>query len=170
MPFRNQREDPQQIVGTVPHSSDLLTESAGLFGFVSTSFTGLVSFSTKGNHRILGAVKKKSESEVAQLCPTLFNPHGLQPTKLLRPWDIPGKNTGVGCQFLLQEIFPTQGLNLCLLHCRQILYRLSHISIQLELILSSATCCTLSELLQCVCVCVYICVYTPFCLLPSSPP
>ena len=34
----------------------------------------------------------------------------------------PGKNTGVGCHFLLQGIFLTQGLNLCLLHCRQILY------------------------------------------------
>ena len=32
------------------------------------------------------------------------------------PWDFPGKNTGVGCHFLLQGIFPTQGLNLCLLH------------------------------------------------------
>ena len=31
----------------------------------------------------------------------------------------PGKNTGVGCHFLLQEIFPTQGLNLHLLHCRR---------------------------------------------------
>ena len=33
-----------------------------------------------------------------------------------------GKNTGVGCHFLLQEIFPTQGLKLGLLHCRQMLY------------------------------------------------
>ena len=32
------------------------------------------------------------------------------------------KDTGVGCHFLLQGIFPTQGLNLGLLHCRQILY------------------------------------------------
>ena len=37
-----------------------------------------------------------------------------------------GKNTGVGCQALLQGIFPTQGLNPGLLHCRQTLYRLSH--------------------------------------------
>ena len=37
-----------------------------------------------------------------------------------------GKNTGVGCNFFLQRIFLTQGLNLCLLHCRQILYHLSH--------------------------------------------
>ena len=38
----------------------------------------------------------------------------------------PGKNTGMGCHFLLQGIFPTQGSNPDLLHCRQILYRLSH--------------------------------------------
>ena len=42
------------------------------------------------------------------------------------PWDFPGKNTGVGCHFLLQRIFPTQGLNPSLLHCRQTLYHLSH--------------------------------------------
>ena len=41
-------------------------------------------------------------------CLTLW-PHGLLPTKLLCPWDFPGKNTGVGCHFLLQEIFLTQG-------------------------------------------------------------
>ena len=35
----------------------------------------------------------------------------------------PGKNTGVGCQLLVQGIFPTQGSNLCLPHCRRILYR-----------------------------------------------
>ena len=37
-----------------------------------------------------------------------------------------GKNTGVGCQFLLQGIFPTHELNSGLLHCRQILYQLSY--------------------------------------------
>ena len=45
---------------------------------------------------------------------------------LLHPWDFPGKSTGVGCHFLLQRIFPTQGLNLGLPHCRQTLYRLSY--------------------------------------------
>ena len=40
--------------------------------------------------------------------------------------DFLGKNTGVGCHFLLQEIFPTQGLNPGLPHCRQTLYLLSH--------------------------------------------
>ena len=45
---------------------------------------------------------------------------------LLYPWNSPGKNIGVGCHFLLQGIFPTQGLNLSLPNCRQILYHLSH--------------------------------------------
>ena len=40
--------------------------------------------------------------------------------------DSSGKNTGVGCHSLLQGIFLTQGLNLGLLHCKQILYCLSH--------------------------------------------
>ena len=43
----------------------------------------------------------------------------------LCPWDFPGKNTGVDSHSLLQGIFPTQGLNLGLLNCRQILYHLS---------------------------------------------
>ena len=40
-----------------------------------------------------------------------LRPHGLQPTRLLRPRAFPGKSTGVGCPFLLQGIFPTQGSN-----------------------------------------------------------
>ena len=43
-------------------------------------------------------------------------PHWLQPTRLQCPWDFPGKNTGVGCHFLLQGIFPTQGSNSGLLY------------------------------------------------------
>ena len=50
----------------------------------------------------------------------------LQPTRLLCPWNSPGKNTGVGCHALLYGIFPTQGLNPGLPHCGQNLYRLSH--------------------------------------------
>ena len=46
---------------------------------------------------------------------------------LYSPWNSPGQNTGVGSSLsLLQGIFPTQGLNPGLLHCRQILYQLSH--------------------------------------------
>ena len=40
-----------------------------------------------------------------------LQPHGLQPTRLLCPWDSPGKNTGVGGHFLLQGIIPTQESN-----------------------------------------------------------
>ena len=52
--------------------------------------------------------------------------HGLQPARLLYPWDFPSKNTEVGCHSLLQEMFPIQGSNLSLLHCRQIRYHLNH--------------------------------------------
>ena len=53
-------------------------------------------------------------------------PHGLWLASILCPRNSPGKNTRLGCHYLLQGIFPTQGSNLCLLHCRQILYHLSH--------------------------------------------
>ena len=43
-------------------------------------------------------------------------PYGLQCTRPLCPWDSLGKNTGVGCHFLLQGIFPTQGSNPRVLH------------------------------------------------------
>ena len=55
-----------------------------------------------------------------------LQPHGLQPTGLLCPWDSPGKNTGMGSQSPLQGIFLTQGSNPCLLrlqNCRQVVYR-----------------------------------------------
>ena len=55
-----------------------------------------------------------------------LQPHGLKPTRLLYPWNSPGKNTGMGCHSLLQEIFPTQASNSGLPHCRQIVYSLSH--------------------------------------------
>ena len=49
-------------------------------------------------------------------CVQLFATHGLQPTRLFCPWNFPGKNTGVGCQFLFQWILPTQGSNTHLLY------------------------------------------------------
>ena len=61
-----------------------------------------------------------------QSCLALCDPHGLQLTRLLCPWNSPGKNTGVGSHFLVQGLDQTQGLDPDLLHCRQILYRLSH--------------------------------------------
>ena len=52
-------------------------------------------------------LRMKSEVLVAQS----LQPHGLGLTRLFCPWDSPGKNIGVGCHFLLQEIFLTQGSN-----------------------------------------------------------
>ena len=45
-----------------------------------------------------------------------LQPHGLSPTRLLCPWNFPGKNIGASCHFLLLGIFPTQGSNPGLLH------------------------------------------------------
>ena len=63
---------------------------------------------------------------VAQSCPTPCDPGDCGPPGSSVHGDSPGKNTGVGCLALLQEIFPSQGLNPGLPHCRQILYSLSH--------------------------------------------
>ena len=49
----------------------------------------------------------------------------LHPCGLYSPWNSPGQNTGGGSQSLIQEIFPTQGSNPGLQHCRQSLYQLS---------------------------------------------
>ena len=46
--------------------------------------------------------KKKSECESCSVMSDSVQPHGQQPTRLPRPWDSPGKNTGVGCHCLLQ--------------------------------------------------------------------
>ena len=62
----------------------------------------------------------------AQSCPALCNPTDCSLPGFSVHADFPGKNTGLGCQALLQGIFPTQGSNPILLHCRQILYHLSH--------------------------------------------
>ena len=69
----------------------------------------------------LALLSERKESEVTQSCPTLCSPMDCSPTRLLCPWDFPGKHTGVGCHFLLQEIFLTQELNPGLPHCRQTL-------------------------------------------------
>ena len=62
-----------------------------------------------------------SASESRSVVSDSWEPHGLN-----SPWNSPGQNTGVGSCSLLQGLFPTQGQNKGLLHCRQILYSLSH--------------------------------------------
>ena len=64
---------------------------------------------------------------ITKMCLTLFLwPHGLESARHLCPWNFPDKNTVVGCHFLLQGIFPTQGSNPGLLRCRRILYQRSY--------------------------------------------
>ena len=60
----------------------------------------------------------------SESCSVMSN--SLRPRGLYSPRNSPGQNTGVGTHSLLQGIFPTQGSNPSLLHCRQILYQLSH--------------------------------------------
>ena len=68
---------------------------------------------------ITGRRKAQEGGDICILC----NP---MDTRLLHPWDFLGKSPGVGCHFLFQGIFPTQGSNPGLLHCRQTLYCLGH--------------------------------------------
>ena len=63
---------------------------------------------------------------VTQSCPTLCNLMDCSPPGSSVHGDSPGKNTGVGCNALLQGTFPTQGLNPGLPHCRWIRYQLSY--------------------------------------------
>ena len=69
----------------------------------------------------MGCVSVWSSLSCVQLRGSL-RPPGLHPARLLCSWDSPGKNTGVGCHFLPQGIFPTQGPYLGPLHCRLIFY------------------------------------------------
>ena len=59
-----------------------------------------------------------------------LQPHGLQPARLLCPWGSPGRNTGVDCHALCQEIFPTQGSDpVSYVSCsgRRVLYHQCHL-------------------------------------------
>ena len=97
--------------------------------------------------------------KVAQLHPTLCDP-------LYSPWISAGQNTAVGSHSLLQGIFPTQGLNSSLPHCRKILYQLSHqgspIAWKIFIPYWMSVC-------MCVCACVHLqpCVYV-VCTCPAS--
>ena len=86
----------------------------------------------KQNHTLWSFVtgvfhlSEKSESVSNSLMSNSLQPYELEPARLLYPWNSPGKNTRVGSHSLLQGISPAQRLNPGLLHCRQILYHLSH--------------------------------------------
>ena len=78
-----------------------------------------------GCHFLLQCMKVRSESQVAQSCPTLSDPMDCRLPGSFVHGDSLGKNTGVGCHSLFQRIFPTQRLNPGLPHCRWILDCLS---------------------------------------------
>ena len=65
--------------------------------------------------------RQENQSESHSVVSDSLQPHGLY-----SPWNSPGQNTRVGSRSLLQGIFPTQGSNSGLPHCRWILYQLSH--------------------------------------------
>ena len=75
-------------------------------------------------------MKVESESEFAQSCPTLSDPTDCSLTRLLRPWDFPGKSPGVGCHCLLRDRvsggplfcggFPDRTVSATLLHSNEI--------------------------------------------------
>ena len=79
----------------------------------------------------------RSESESCSVVSASLWPHGLY---IYSSWNSPGQNTGVGSLSLLQGIFPTQGLNPGLPHCRWILYQLSHKASNLGSIPGSERC------------------------------
>ena len=109
-------------------SSDLSVPGDGWFLFTGDvqADAGSLCLSPRLSETVTLAEEGESESVSHSVMPDSLQPHGLEPTRLLHPWDFPGKNTGEDCHFLLQCIFLTQGSNLGLLHCRQTLYRLSH--------------------------------------------
>ena len=76
-----------------------------------------------GQRSLVGYSLKVKLLSHAQLFAT---PWTVACTKLLSPWDFPGKSTGLACHFLLQGIFLTQGSDPGLPYCTQTLYHLSH--------------------------------------------
>ena len=76
--------------------------------------------------RLPSGLAPESEVLVAQSCPALCDPMDCKAPRLLCLWNSSGKYTGVSSHSLLQGIFLSQGSNLGLLHCRQILYQVSH--------------------------------------------
>ena len=82
--------------------------------------------SQKIKHRVTMWPSNSGLCLVAQSCSTLCDPMDYNPPGSFVHGDSPGKNTGVSCHALLQGIFPAQGSNPSLPHCRWILYHLNH--------------------------------------------
>ena len=107
-------------LGSIPGSRRSPGEGNGEILFQKHRFT------EKSKHTQKNMLCKKRNSVSHSVVSDSFVTHGLQLTRLLCPWDSPGKNTGVACHSLLQGIFPTKESNPGLLHCSQIPHRLNH--------------------------------------------
>ena len=78
-------------------------------------------------HANMGTKKDRKDIDLTEVSESRsIVSDSLQPLGLYSPWDSPGQNTGVGSLSLLQGIFPTQGSNPGLPHCRRIFYQLSN--------------------------------------------
>ena len=88
-------------------------------GLISNTYKELLQFNNPPNNMVVLCL-------VTQSCLTLCDPMDCSLLSSSVSGDSPGKNTGVGCHALFQGIFPTQGSNPGLPHCRWILYHLSH--------------------------------------------
>ena len=125
-------------MSTVLQDYKLLGQGKWLFNFISSA---LVQGTQHTEHKIKG--KKKEEKKLMNYRPMtgqedqldfevkwsesrLVMSDSLQPQGLYSSWNSPGQNTGVCSLSLLQGIFPTQGSNPGLPHCRWILYQLSN--------------------------------------------
>ena len=100
-------------------SSPLSRAKLRLFTTSNKITTKCQSWMTTGNKS-----SQTSCNSVSESCSVVSD--SLQPHGLYRPWNSPGQKIGVGSLSLLQEIFLIQGSNPGLLHCRRILYQLSH--------------------------------------------
>ena len=100
------------------------------YSHLSNNFPQFVVIHTVKGFGIVNKAEKGKGKWSRSVVSNSLWPLGLYPTKLLHSWSSPGKSTGVGCHFLLQRIFLTQGLNLGLQHCRQMLYPLSYQGLQ----------------------------------------
>ena len=87
-------------------------------GLFSLGLTGLISLLSKGLSRVFSSTTLKWVKWSHSVVSDSLWPHRLGPTRLLCPWDFLGNSTGVDCHFFLQGIFPTQGSNPGLPHCR----------------------------------------------------
>ena len=126
-----------QSIGASASASVLPMSIQSWFPF---RLTGLISLQSKGLSGVFSSTSLWSSSHnhmwplgkpqswlccwcsLASVMSNSVQDHGLQPARLLCPWDSLGKNTGVDCYASLQRTFLTQGLKPGLLHCRQMLY------------------------------------------------